>query len=148
MRSTNPPSAQWQEHHKSAIAEMSSIYCRYIVDLSTVYRRSRGPEKRRQIGDIDKPQNCIGPLRAYEGPATNSGHRNPPRHILDFEENKLFYLRPDLPHSWIFPEHSQCQNPNPSIFGNHASLREFSKTQHPRTLNLYPTGDCLVCLAS
>ena len=36
---------------------------------------------------------------ADEGPATNSGHRNPPRHIPDFEKNQLFYLRPDFPHS-------------------------------------------------
>ena len=42
----------------------------------------------------------------YEGPATNSGHRNPPRHIPDFEKNQLFYLRPDLPHCWLFPAHS------------------------------------------
>ena len=34
-----------------------------------------------------------------EGPATNSGHRNPPRHIPDFEKNQLLYLGPDLPHS-------------------------------------------------
>ena len=41
-----------------------------------------------------------------EGPATSSGHRNPPRQIPDFEKNQLFYLRPDLPHSWLFPAHS------------------------------------------
>ena len=43
---------------------------------------------------------------SHEGPATNSGHRNRPRHIPDFEKNQLFYLRPDLPHSWLFPAHS------------------------------------------
>ena len=42
----------------------------------------------------------------YEGPATSSGHRNPPRHTPDFEKNRLFYLRPDLPHYWRFPSHS------------------------------------------
>ena len=36
----------------------------------------------------------------------NSAHRNPLRHIPDFEKNQLFYLRPDLPHSWLFPAHS------------------------------------------
>ena len=40
------------------------------------------------------------------GPATSSGHRNPPRHIPDFEKNQLSNLRPDLPHSWLFPAHS------------------------------------------
>ena len=35
----------------------------------------------------------------HEGPATSSGHRNPPWNIPDFEKNQLFYLRPDLPHS-------------------------------------------------
>ena len=37
--------------------------------------------------------------RTIEGPATNSSHRHPPRHIPDFEKNQLFHLRPDLPHS-------------------------------------------------
>ena len=45
--------------------------------------RAKGP---------DCPSQC-------EGPATNSGLRNPPRHIPDFEKNQLFYRRPDLPHS-------------------------------------------------
>jgi len=45
-------------------------------------------------------------LGICEGPATNSGHRNPPRHIPDFEKNRLSYLRPDLTHSWLFPAHS------------------------------------------
>ena len=40
-----------------------------------------------------------------EGPATSSGHRNPPRHIPDFEKKQL-YLRPDFPRSWLFPSHS------------------------------------------
>ena len=40
-----------------------------------------------------------------EGPAASSGHRNPPRHIPDFEENQLFHLILDLPH-WLFPAHS------------------------------------------
>ena len=34
-----------------------------------------------------------------EGPATNSGHRNPPSHIPYFEKKQLFNLGPDLPHS-------------------------------------------------
>ena len=43
---------------------------------------------------------------AFKGPATSSGHRNPPRHMPDFEKIQLFYVRPDFPHSWLFPAHS------------------------------------------
>ena len=78
------------------------------------------------------PATSLGGLPC-EGPATNSGHghRNPPRHIPDFEKNHLFYLRPDFPHSWLSPAHSLCQNSNPSIFRNHDSLREVFKHHAP-----------------
>ena len=51
----------------------------------------------------------IGPIAGIYtcgGPTASSAHRNPPMHIPDFEKRQLFYLRPDLPHFWLFPAHS------------------------------------------
>ena len=52
--------------------------------------------------DTMSSTDVLGPggmvTQCHEGPATNSGHINPPRHIPDFEKSQLFYLRPDLPH--------------------------------------------------
>ena len=60
----------------------------------------------------------------FEGTAMISGLGTIPIHFPGLEKNKLFHLRADLPHSWVFPEHLCRQNRNPSIFENHVYLRE------------------------
>ena len=61
----------------------------------------------------------------------------------DFEKNQLFHLRADLPHSWVFPEHSCRRNRNPSIFGNLDFLREMLKWYCPTAPNFFSDGKVL-----
>ena len=41
----------------------------------------------------------------HEGTAMISGLGTSPIHFPGFEKNKLFHLRADLPHCWVFPEY-------------------------------------------
>ena len=72
-----------------------------------------------------------------------SGLRTSPIDFPDFEENQLFHLRADLPHSWVFPEHSCRQNRNSSIFENLDFLREMLKWHCPTPPNFFSDGQIL-----
>ena len=71
-----------------------------------------------------------------------------PIHFSDFEKTQLFHLRVDLPHSWVFPEHSCRRHRNSSIFGNHDFLRETLKWHCPTPPTFLLTAICCLSLVS
>ena len=75
----------------------------------------------------------------FEGTAIISGLGTSPINFPDFETNQLFHLRTDLPHSWVFPEHSCCRN----IFENHVVLRKMLKWHCPTPPNFFSDGKML-----
>ena len=75
---------------------------------------------------------------AFEGTAMISGLDTSPVHFPGFGKTQLFHLRADLPHSWVFPEHSCRRNRNPSIFENHVFLREMLKWYSTRLVHAMP----------
>ena len=84
---------------------------------------------------------------AFEGTAmirsTLSGLGTSPLHFPGFEKTQRFHLRADLPHSWVFPEHSCRRNRNPSVFENHVFLREMLKWYCPTPPNFFSDGQML-----
>ena len=63
----------------------------------------------------------ISPDRQWR-PRSNRRHAAPPPWGTRFGENQLFYLRVDLVHSWVRPEHWRARNRNPATFENHVFL--------------------------
>ena len=81
-----------------------------------------------------------------------SGLSTFPVHFPDFEKKRLFHLRVDLPHSWVFPERSFRWNRNLSSFENHNFLREMTRMKlHCPTYtppNFFLTAKCFLSLVS